>query len=67
MVTRIGKTGYRTEITAGGHRLVPDEPADVGGKDTGPTPYDLLVAGLGACTAMTLRMYADHKIGRAHI
>ena len=61
VVTRIGKTGYRTEITAGGHHLVADEPADVGGTDTGPTPYDLLVAGLGACTAMTLRMYADRK------
>lgn len=61
VVTRIGSHGYRTEITAGGHRLVADEPVDVGGTDSGPTPYDLLVAGLGACTAMTLRMYADHK------
>ena len=61
VVTRIGKTGYRTEIMAGGHRLVADEPADVGGTDTGPTPYDLLVAGLGACTAITLRMVADRK------
>ena len=61
VVTRIGQTSYRTEITAGGHHLVADEPADVGGTDTGPTPYDLLVAGLGACTAITLRMYADRK------
>lgn len=61
VVTRIGKAGFRTEISAGGHRLVADEPVGVGGKDSGPTPYDLLVAGLGACTAMTLRMYADHK------
>lgn len=61
VITRIGQTGYRTEITASGHHLVADEPADVGGTDTGPTPYDLLVAGLGACTAMTLRMYADRK------
>ena len=61
VVTRIGKTGYRTEISAGSHTLVADEPADAGGTDTGPTPYDLLVAGLGACTAMTLRMYADRK------
>lgn len=61
VVTRIGRSRYRTEITAGGHSLVADEPADVGGTDSGPTPYDLLAAGLGACTAMTLRMYADHK------
>ena len=61
VVTRIGKNGYRTEIMAGGHRLVADEPAEVGGTDSGPTPYDLLVAGLGTCTAMTLRMYADRK------
>ncbi len=61
VVTRIGRTGYRTEITAGGHHLVADEPADVGGTDTGPAPYDLLAAGLGACTAMTLRMVADRK------
>ncbi len=61
VVTRIGRSRYRTEITAGGHRLVADEPADVGGTDTGPAPYDLLTAGLGACTAITLRMYADRK------
>jgi len=61
VVTRIGRSGYRTEITAGSHRLVADEPADVGGTDTGPAPYDLLAAGLGACTAITLRMYADRK------
>ena len=61
VVTRIGRSGYRTEITAGGHRLIADEPADVGGTDTGPAPYDLLAAGLGACTAITLRMYADRK------
>lgn len=61
VVMRIGKSGYRTEIMAGGHRLVADEPAEAGGTDAGPTPYDLLVAGLGACTAMTLRMYADRK------
>jgi putative redox protein len=61
VVTRIGRTGYRTEITAGSHSLVADEPADMGGTDTGPTPYDLLAAGLGACTAITLRMVADRK------
>jgi putative redox protein len=52
---------YRTEITAGRHTLVADEPEDVGGTDAGPTPYDLLLAALGTCTGMTLRMYADRK------
>jgi uncharacterized OsmC-like protein/fermentation-respiration switch protein FrsA (DUF1100 family) len=61
VTTRIGRHGYRTEILAGGHSLVADEPLNIGGTDSGPTPYDLLVAGLGACTAMTLRMYADRK------
>ncbi len=61
VVARIGDAGFRTEILASGHALVADEPRSVGGTNTGPTPYDLLVAGLGACTAMTLRMYADRK------
>ncbi len=56
-----GAKGFRTEIVVGGHRLVADEPVSVGGTDAGPTPYDLVVAGLGACTSMTLRMYADRK------
>jgi uncharacterized OsmC-like protein/alpha/beta superfamily hydrolase len=61
VVVRTGRTRYRTEILAGGHALVADEPVTVGGADRGPTPYDLLVAALGACTGMTLRMYADRK------
>jgi putative redox protein len=61
VTVRTGKRGYQTEVIANGHRLLADEPLAVGGTDTGPTPYDYLVASLGACTSMTLRMYADRK------
>ncbi|MEX1366184.1 MAG: alpha/beta fold hydrolase [Nannocystaceae bacterium] len=61
VVVRGSEQGFRTEIDATGHALVADEPKDVGGTDTGTGPYGLLLAGLGACTAMTLRMYADRK------
>lgn len=61
VLARIGQTLYRTDILANGHHLVADEPRSVGGGNLGPTPYDLLVSGLGACTCMTLRMYADRK------
>lgn len=53
-----GKLAQR--IRAGRHSLIADEPAEIG-DDTGPTPYDLLLASLGACTAMTLRMYSERK------
>mgnify|MGYP001814222513 CR=1 FL=1 len=53
--------GFRTEVIAGGHALVADEPASVGGTGEGPSPYDLLSAALAACTSMTLKMYASHK------
>ncbi len=56
-----GADGFRTEIQAGPHRLLADEPAAVGGENTGPTPYGLLSAALAACTSMTLQMYARHK------
>jgi putative redox protein len=52
---------FRTDINAAGHALVADEPLAVGGDDLGPSPYDLLVAALGACTSMTLQLYARHK------
>lgn len=57
--TRAGK--YQVSIRAGGIRFLADEPEDVGGLGSGPTPYDLVSAGLAACTTMTLRMYADLK------
>ena len=61
VITRIGSKGYTTEVIAGSHLMVSDEPPSVGGDDRGPTPYGYLLSGLGACTAMTLRMYADYK------
>ena len=62
VVVREAGTGrFAQEIAAGHHALSADEPADYGGDDGGPTPYDLVLAGLGACTSMTVRMYAARK------
>src|SRR6058998_3472058 len=61
VVVRGGAAGFAQEIVVGPHRLAADEPASAGGTDTGPDPYDLLLAALGACTSMTIRMYAERK------
>jgi putative redox protein len=58
---RIGTDTYRTDIATGHHTLVADEGPELGGKDAGPAPYDLLISALAACTVITLRMYADRK------
>lgn len=60
-VTETEDGRYTQEITAGPHTLAADEPQDKGGEDTGPDPYGLLLAALGACTSMTVRMYAERK------
>ena len=57
----IGTIDYAVSITAGRHALTADEPAEDGGRDTGPTPPELLCAALCACTSITLRMYAKRK------
>jgi uncharacterized OsmC-like protein/esterase/lipase len=61
VVTETGRNGFRTDILANGHALIADEPASVGGSGLGPSPYEYLVAGLGACTSMTVQMYAGRK------
>lgn len=61
VVVRGSAAGFAQEIHAGLHRLHADEPASAGGTDTGPSPYDLLLAALGACTSMTVSMYARRK------
>lgn len=61
VVSETGQGRFQNTVVAGQHQLLADEPRSVGGLDSGPTPYDYLSAGLGACTAMTLRMYANHK------
>lgn len=57
----IGAKPYAVAIRAGHHELVADEPPAIGGQDAGPAPFALLLSALGACTAITLRMYAERK------
>ena len=57
----IGTDNYRTAIVTGHHKLTADEGPGLGGKDVGPGPYELLASALAACTAITLRMYAERK------
>ena len=60
-VAESGRGRYQNDVTIGTMQLIADEPLSVGGDGAGPNPYDYLCAALGACTSMTLRMYADRK------
>jgi uncharacterized OsmC-like protein/pimeloyl-ACP methyl ester carboxylesterase len=61
LVSETGAGKFQNAVTVGSHRLLADEPASVGGLDSGPSPYDYLAIALGACTSMTLRVYAEYK------
>lgn len=61
VVVRTHSDSFTSEILAAGHKIIADEPLDVGGNNFGPGPYDLLLSSLGACTSMTLKMYMDRK------
>lgn len=61
VVVRLGEQGFTTEVMVRHHGLTADEPESIGGNDFGPTPYELVASGLGACTAMTMQMYARRK------
>lgn len=61
ILASLGEDKYTTQITAGEHTLIADEPEKVGGNDYGPNPYDLLAASLGTCKAMTMKMYAERQ------
>lgn len=57
----IGKEKYKTEVAINQHRIIADEPTELGGTDLGPNPIAFLLSALGTCKAMTMRMYADMK------
>ena len=61
VVQETGNSKFQQSVSAGPHRLLADEPKAAGGDDTGLSPYDFVLAGLGACTSMTMRLYADRK------
>ena len=61
VIVTIDRDHYQTHVRAGVHEMVADEPSSLGGTDTGPNPYQLLLASVGTCKAITLRMYADRK------
>lgn len=61
IVAENGLGRYQQQVIAGQHHLIADEPASMGGADAGPAPFDYIMSGLGACTSMTLRMYAERK------
>lgn len=61
VIVRGGATGFAQQIQVGAHQLSADEPIESGGTDTGPSPYDLLLAALGSCTSMTIGLYARRK------
>lgn len=61
VVAENGQGRYQQQVNAGKHIMLADEPESMGGGDAGPAPFDFLMAGLGACTSMTLRMYAERK------
>lgn len=60
-ITELDRSTYRTKVYSGGHFIYADEPEDLGGTDEGMTPGALLLASLGSCTAITIRMYANRK------
>ncbi|WBO83247.1 OsmC family protein [Hymenobacter yonginensis] len=61
VLVTVGPEALLADVQAGRHTYFVDEPAEAGGQDRGPTPYDLLLSALGACTAITLRLYATQK------
>lgn len=61
VIAKLDRSHYKTICTTENHQIIADEPLDQGGEDLGPNPYDFLLAALGSCVAITIRMYADRK------